>query len=117
MFESSGQLFAESAPFVVYSAQTAGAEGSGLFTFGFLALMILLFYFLLIRPQSKRRKEHAALIGSLATGDEGGLLGKITKVEDDYVRLQVTKNVEFRLQKHAINATLPQGTIKSLDQA
>ncbi len=120
MLDSSTHLFTESAPLVFLSAAAPGG-GNSLFTFGFLALMILVFYFLLIRPQSKRRKEHASLIGSLTTGDEvvtmGGLLGKITKVEDDYVRLQLTKNVEFRLQKHAINATLPQGTIKSLDQA
>lgn len=117
---SSPHLFTESAPFEILVAAAPGA-GNSLFTFGFLALMILVFYFLLIRPQSKRRKEHAALVSSLSTGDEvvtmGGLLGKITKVEDDYVRLQVAKNVEFRLQKHAVNATLPQGTIKDLDKA
>ena len=115
----SAHQFTESAPLEIYMA-AAPAASSPLFTFGFLALMILVFYFLLIRPQSKRRKEHAALVSSLSVGDEvvtmGGLLGKISKVEDDYVRLQVAKGVEFRVQKHAVNATLPKETIKSLDQ-
>ncbi len=120
MLLSSAHLFTQSAPPDIVVAAASGA-GNPLFTFGFLALMILVFYFLLIRPQSKRRKEHAALISALSTGDEvvtmGGLLGKITKVEDDYVRLQVANNVEFRVQKHAVNATLPQGTIKDLGKA
>ena len=117
---SSSELFTESAPLEFFLAAAPGA-GNSLFTFGFLGLMIVVFYFLLIRPQSKRRKEHASLVAALSTGDEvvtmGGLLGRVTKVEDDYVRLQVAKNVEFRVQKHAVNATLPQGTIKDLDKA
>ncbi len=116
----SDHLFTESAPFEMYVMQAAPAGGNPIFTFGFLGLMIVVFYFLLIRPQQKRRKEHAALVSSLSAGDEvvtvGGVIGRVTKVEDEhYVRLQVARNIEFRVQKHAVNATLPQGTIKSLD--
>jgi len=73
----------------------------------------------LIRPQNKRRKEHQELVSSLNKGDEvvtaGGVVGTITKVEDDFVKVQVSDQVEMRVQKSAIGATLPKGTLKSLD--
>ena len=85
----------------------------------FLGGFVLIFYFLLIRPQNKRRKEHQALVGNLNKGDEivtaGGVVGVINKVEDDFIKVQVGDNVEMRIQKSAIGATLPKGTIKSLD--
>ena len=81
--------------------------------------IIVLFYFMLIRPQNKRRKEHLSLIGSLQKGDEvvtaGGIVGLVNKVEDDFVKVQVGSGIEMRIQKTAIGATLPKGTIKSLD--
>ena len=80
---------------------------------------VLIFYFLLIRPQNKRRKEHQELVSSLNKGDEvvtaGGVVGTITKVEDDFVKVQVSDQVEMRVQKTAVGATLPKGTLKSLD--
>ena len=79
----------------------------------------MIFYFLLIRPQNKRRKEHQELVSSLNKGDEvvtaGGVVGTITKVEDDFVKVQVSDAVEMRIQKSAVGATLPKGTLKSLD--
>ena len=82
---------------------------------------MLIFYFLLIRPQSKRRKEHQALMSGLSKGDEvvtsGGMVGQINKVEDDFVKVQVAPNVELRVQKSAVGATLPKGTLKSLDES
>ena len=104
----------------VYAATAGGGEGSaGLINLLFLAGFVLIFYFLLIRPQNKRRKEHQALVGGLAKGDEivtaGGIVGLINKVEDDFVKVQVGDNVEMRIQKSAIGATLPKGTIKSLE--
>ena len=79
-----------------------------------------IFYFLLWRPQSKRRKEHQQLMSSLSNGDEvvtaGGIVGRITKVEDDFIKVQVASNVEMRIQKSAVGATLPKGTLKSLDE-
>lgn len=104
---------------------SAHAAGSGAPTGGgyeqliFLGIFVLIFYFLLIRPQNKRRKEHQELMGALGNGDEvvtaGGIVGKITKVEDDFVILEVGKGVSLRFQKSAIGATLPKGTLKSLD--
>ena len=81
---------------------------------------VAIFYFLLWRPQSKRRKEHQSLMGSLDKGDEvvtaGGIVGQITKVEDDFVALKVAENIEFRVQKSSVSATLPKGTLQSLDE-
>ena len=85
----------------------------------FLGGFVLIFYFLLIRPQNKRRKEHQALVSNLNKGDEivtaGGIVGLVNKVEEDFIKVQVGDNVEMRIQKTAVGATLPKGTIKSLD--
>ena len=76
------------------------------------------FYFIVWRPQSKRSKEHKALIADLGKGDEivtnGGLIGKIVKVEDQYLVIEVAANVQLKLQKGAVSAALPKGTIKSI---
>jgi preprotein translocase subunit YajC len=78
----------------------------------------LIFYFLIWRPQSKRAKELKTLVDSLAKGDEimttSGMLGKINRVDDHYVALQVADNVELKMQKSAVAAVLPKGTIKSI---
>ncbi len=80
--------------------------------------MFLLFYFILWRPQSKRAKEHKELIGSISKGDEvmtsGGLLGKVTKVNDDYIAIQVADSVELKIQKSSVAAALPKGTISKI---
>jgi len=102
-------------------AAAAGAPA----TPGYMDLVLLggfaaIFYFLLWRPQSKRRKEHQNLVGGLTKGDEivtsGGLVGQITKVEDDFVKLKIAQNTEVRMQKTAVGATLPKGTLKSLEE-
>ncbi|MCY4565362.1 MAG: preprotein translocase subunit YajC [Gammaproteobacteria bacterium] len=104
-----------------WAADGGGGGGSGLINILFLGGFVLIFYFLLIRPQSKRRKEHAALVSSLSKGDEvitaGGLAGNITKVEDDFVKVQLASKIEVRIQKSAVSATLPKGTLKSLDDS
>jgi len=80
--------------------------------------MVVVFYFLLWRPQSKRQKEHQNLVGSLSKGDEvvtnGGLLGKITKVNDNFITIEIANNIEVNVQKASITAALPKGTIKAL---
>lgn len=80
--------------------------------------MIVLFYFILWRPQSKRAKEHKELIGGISKGDEvmtsGGLLGKVVRVDEDYLALEVADGVELKLQKSSIAAALPKGTIKQI---
>ena len=79
--------------------------------------MILIFYFILIRPQSKRAKEHRELVSALAKGDEvvtnGGMLGKITMVGEQFVSIEVTENVELKIQKAAVATVLPKGSIKA----
>lgn len=83
-----------------------------------LVVFVLIFYFLLWRPQSKRNKEQKDLLGSLNKGDEvllaGGMIGKITKVIDDYIVVEVANNIEIRFQKSAVTASLPKGTIKNI---
>lgn len=75
-------------------------------------------YFLIIRPQRKRQKEHRTLLEGLNKGDEivlsSGLLGKINKLEGDYLVIQVADNVELKFQKIAVHAVLPKGTLKSI---
>ena len=102
-------------------AQTAGAAADP--TGGFMQLlpMILMFvvlWFLMIRPQMKKAKEHKALIAALQKGDEvvtqGGMVGKITKVGEAYVTLEIAQGTEVVVQKPAIGIVLPKGTLKSL---
>ena len=109
--------------FLVPPAQAAeGAPGG---TGGLEILLLvgfaLVFYFLIWRPQSKRTKEHRQLVGSLAKGDEvvtnGGIIGRITKVDDQFLMLEVARGIEIRLQKGAVTAALPKGTIKSMAPA
>ena len=101
-------------------AQTAAPAQQGIDWIGLMPLVLLfvLLYFLMIRPQMKRAKEHKVMTEALQKGDEviagGGMLGRITKVGDNYVTLQVAENVEIQVQKAAIQAMLPKGTIKSV---
>ena len=78
----------------------------------------LVFYFIVWRPQSKRTKEHKELVGGLNKGDEvvtsGGMLGKITKVDEQFLVIEIAENVEIKVQKGAIASALPKGTIKSI---
>ena len=81
-----------------------------------LVLMFVVLYFVMIRPQMKRQKEHRAMIDAIAKGDEvataGGLLGKITKLSDGYLTMEVAFGVEVQLQRSAVVQVLPKGTIK-----
>jgi preprotein translocase subunit YajC len=83
--------------------------------------MFLFMYLLIIRPQRKRQKEHQNLVTALAKGDEvimtSGMLGKITKVDENYVVLETGNNVELKFQKVAVHAVLPKGTIKTIEAA
>jgi preprotein translocase subunit YajC len=100
-------------------AQTAAPAQQGMDWIGLMPLVLLfvLLYFLMIRPQMKRAKEHKAMTEALQKGDEvitgGGVLGKITRVGGNYVTLEVAENVEIQVQKAAIQTLLPKGTIKS----
>ncbi len=106
-------------------AQTAPAApgGEGAWTsIIFMVLIFAVFYFLLIRPQAKRQKEHKAMVEALAKGDEvmtaGGIMGRIIEISDQYITLQIAavdgKPVEVSMQRSAVQTLLPKGTMKSL---
>ena len=105
-------------PSAFASTPEAPAGSSGLFQILMFGGLFLLMYLLIIRPQRKRQKEHQTLIDSLSKGNEvvtaGGILGKVAKAEGDYISLQVSDNVELKIQKASVHAILPKGTIKSI---
>ena len=82
--------------------------------FGFMILI----YFLMIRPENKRRKTHQEMLASLDTGEEivtaGGILGKVTKISEQYIELSISDNTKIKVQKNSISAVLPKGTLKSI---
>ena len=102
--------FAQAAP--------GGADGGRLMTFLPIILMFVILYFLMIRPQMKRAKEQKAMVEALQKGDEvvtaGGVVGRITKLSDAYVSLEIAPNTEIAVQKSAVQVLLPKGTIKSI---
>ncbi len=99
------------------AAPAAAAPAAG-FEWIFLVGFLVIFYLMIWRPQAKRAKEQKNLLGNLAKGDEvvttGGIAGKITKVTDDFVVLEVSDTIEMKFQKGAIAATLPKGTLKAI---
>ncbi len=82
-------------------------------------LMFVVLYFLMIRPQMKRAKEHKTMIDALQKGDEvvaaGGVLGRISKISENYITLQIASNVEIQVQRPAVQVLLPKGSIKSIE--
>ena len=99
-------------------AQAASPAGGGMGSLFMFGMLFVVFYFFLIRPQMKQAKEHKQMVGSLAKGDEivttGGLLGRINKVGDNFLVLEIAKDIEVKVQKNAVSATLPKGTTKTL---
>ena len=99
-------------------AQAAGGSPQGADSLmGMLpiVLMFVILYFLMIRPQMKKAKEHRTMVDALAKGDEViavGILGKISKVSDNYVTLEIAPNVSIQMQKSAVTTLLPKGTVK-----
>lgn len=82
-------------------------------------LLFVIFYFFLIRPQSKRVKEHKNMLGALSKGDEvvtnGGLLGKVIEIGDEFISVEIAENTQVKLQKQYIASLMPKGTIKSAE--
>ncbi|MDX1734991.1 MAG: preprotein translocase subunit YajC [Halioglobus sp.] len=101
-------------------AQAAGPQPQGgeMFQILFLVGLFVLFYFIAIRPQRKRQKEHAEMVAALNKGDEvvtsSGILGKVTALDDNYMVLNVANNVEMKFQRVHLHAVLPKGTLKSI---
>ena len=100
-----------------FLAQDSGSGGSSLGLLFFLIIPVAM-YFLMIRPQQKRQKELKAMMDALAKGDEvvtsGGLLGRVVKVADGYVTVEIAEGTEVVIQKGAITTLLPKGTVKAL---
>ena len=96
----------------------AAAEANPLMSMLPIILMFVILYFLMIRPQMKRAKEHKALLEGLQKNDEvltqGGIVGKVVSISDAYVTVEVASNTQIIVQKQAIGAVLPKGTIKSI---
>lgn len=109
MFISSA--FAQTTP-----AAAGGDMQSSLMSMLPLVLMFVVLYFVMIRPQMKKQKEHRAMIEALAKGDEvatvGGMLGRVTKLGEGYLTLEVSPNVEVQIQRSAVVLVLPKGSIK-----
>lgn len=95
----------------------AAPQDAGLMGFLPLIIIFVIFYFLLLRPQMKRAKEQRKMVEALSKNDEvvttGGLLGKIIEVEDAFLTLEVADGVRVKVQKNAVTALLPKGTVKS----
>ncbi len=100
-------------------ADAAAAAGPGMIqNIVMVGGFLLIFYFMLIRPQSKRAKEHQQLITSIAKDDEivttGGLLGRVLRVADQFIVIAIADGIEVKVQKQAIASTLPKGTMKTI---
>lgn len=100
-----------------YAAPAPAPAGGGLETFGFLAIMLVVMYFLMIRPQQKKAKEHRQMVDALQAGDEivtqGGLLGRVAKVGETFITVRLAENVEVKIQRHAVSNLMPKGTLKN----
>ncbi|HEX5953384.1 MAG TPA: preprotein translocase subunit YajC [Rhodanobacteraceae bacterium] len=102
--------------FAAAAAPAAAGEPNPMYSFGFLILLFVVFYFLLIRPQQKRAKEQRKMISELAKGDEviaAGILGRVENVGEHFLTVEVADNVQIRVQKGAVSNVLPKGTLKS----
>ncbi|HCY16060.1 MAG: preprotein translocase subunit YajC [Curvibacter sp. GWA2_64_110] len=110
MFISSA--FAQTAP----AAAAGGSMQDSLMSMLPLVLMFVVLYFVMIRPQMKKQKEHRAMVEALAKGDEvvtaGGLLGKVSKMGDNFIGIEIANGVEIQVQRSAVVQVLPKGSIK-----
>ncbi len=95
----------------------AAAQDSGFLGLLPLLLIFVLFYFMLIRPQAKRAKEHKNMVAALDKGDEvvtnGGLLGRVTDVGESFLTVKIAEGVEVKVQRQSVSALVPKGTVKS----
>ncbi|EIL98497.1 MULTISPECIES: preprotein translocase subunit YajC [Rhodanobacter] len=106
-----------SLPFVIAQAAPAGAAGGGVSMIIFMVVIFGAMYFMMIRPQTKRQKEHRAMVAALAKGDEvvtnGGIAGRVDEVGESFITVEIAANVKIKVQKGAVSQVLPKGTLKS----
>lgn len=102
-------------------ASATGAQATqpdGTFSLIMIAAIFVVFYFMLIRPQNKRAKEHRELVGALKKGDEivtsGGMVGKVVTIDEQYIKVALAEGVEITMQRGAVSTVLPKGTLKSI---
>jgi preprotein translocase subunit YajC len=97
-------------------AANGAAQQPGLLGFLPLIIIFIIFYFLLIRPQSKRAKEHRNMVSALSKGDEvvtnGGLLGRINDLDENFITLEISDGIQVKVQRNAVASLMPKGTIK-----
>ncbi|MBS0376427.1 MAG: preprotein translocase subunit YajC [Proteobacteria bacterium] len=100
-----------------YAQTAAGAPQAGLMQFLPIVVLFVAFYFLLIRPQTKKAKEHRDMVAKLAVGDEvvtsGGILGRVTKIDDTFVTVEIARDVAIQVQRFQVSQQMPKGTYKS----
>lgn len=100
-----------------FAQAAGGAQPNAFMQLLPLVLIFVVFYFLLIRPQAKRAKEHKAMVAALAVGDEvvtsGGILGKVTETGDQFLTVEIAEGVRVKLQRHTVSAVLPKGSLKN----
>jgi preprotein translocase subunit YajC len=113
-----GVLFSASPALASGPAEAQGGMSGAMGQLVLLGGFFVIFYFFILRPQNKRAKAHSALLSQLAKGDEvttnGGILGKISRVGDDFLLLTIAEGVEIRIQKQAIAHVMPKGTFQSI---
>ena len=101
-----------------HAAGEASQQPSLIANLGMIAVFVAIFYFLIWRPQSKRAKEHRALVESLGVGSEvvfaGGLMGKVLKIEGDFAVIELSRGVEVKIQRTSVISVLPEGTLNNL---
>ena len=104
--------------FFISNAWAAPAQQPGFASFLPFIILLIAFYFFLIRPQIKQAKQHKQLVDSLTKGDEiatsGGLLGKIKQVGDNFIIVEISKETEVKIQKQSVSLVYPKGTLKTL---
>lgn len=107
-------------PAVLFSAPALAApaqEPNALMTFGPLVVLFVVFYFLLIRPQQKRQKEHKGMLEALSRGDEvvtqGGIAGKVVDLDDSFISVEIAAETVVKVQRHAVGNVLPKGTLSA----
>ncbi len=100
------------------AAGEAAPQGGGLQLVFMIALFFGIMYFMIIRPQSKKAKEHKTMLDALSKGDEvvttGGILGKVVKMGDNFIELKVSESANVKIQRHAITSVMPKGTMKGI---
>ena len=103
--------------FIQTAHAQAAPSGDSLLGLLPLVLIFVVFYFLLIRPQNKRQKEHREMVANLSVGDEvvtaGGVLAKVTELSDQFASVEIASGVQIKIQRHTIGAVMPKGTIKA----